>query len=226
MQVVLANRYPQHFHQLLLFNHTDLSSYKNSRSLKGNASHTNTHCMPDNTQHVHKSRTAVVRHIVSSSVLSFSNMELRTLSTSASLDTPAGVFACSLTVFRRALSCLETRNSKCSSSSWRERQKEHRVSRTPSIPGLKFTKCKTKSESLQFSSQVGSHPLECVKMALLLLRDQTRSENNGSQPTPRGHVDKGSEWCPVFKDTGSAPTDPGVVSLRLQVGDLLLSLHE
>ena len=63
-------------------------------------------------------------------------------------------------------------------------------------------------------------------MALLLLRDQTRSENNGSQPTPRGHVDKGSEWCPVFKDTGSAPTDLGVVSLRLQVGDLLLPLHE
>lgn len=78
MQFVPANRYT-HFHQPLLFIHKDPSSYMNSRSLKGNSSHTKTQCMPDNTQHVHKSRTAVARHTVSSSLLLFSNMEFKDL---------------------------------------------------------------------------------------------------------------------------------------------------
>ena len=78
MQFLPANLYT-HFHQPLLFIHKDPASYKNSRSLKGNASHTNTHCMPDNTQHVHKSRTAVARHTVLSSLFSFSNMEFKDL---------------------------------------------------------------------------------------------------------------------------------------------------
>ena len=51
--------------------------------------------------------------------------------------------------------------------------KRIRVSRTPSVPGLKFTKCKTKSESLQFSSEAGSRPSKWVKIALLFLTDQS-----------------------------------------------------
>lgn len=58
----------------------------------------------------------------SSRALWCSNKDFSALSTSTSLDTPAGDCACLFTtVIRRDRSCLETRHSRCSSSSWKER---------------------------------------------------------------------------------------------------------
>lgn len=61
----------------------------------------------------------------SSRALWCSNKDFRALRTSTSLETPDGDWACRLTtVIRSDRSCLDTRHSRCSSSSWRGTTKE------------------------------------------------------------------------------------------------------
>lgn len=67
----------------------------------------------------HSKKTCGGRRTFSSRALWCSNSDLSALRTSTSLETPEGDCACLLTtVIRSERSCLDTRHSRCSSSSW------------------------------------------------------------------------------------------------------------
>ena len=127
-----TNKNLKHFCQLILFNHIELSSYRRTLLRR----------IPEATKsklklHTHNARRAHSAQpkagpgaagTFSSRALWCWNKNFSAFSTSTSLDTPAGDCACLFTtVILRDGSCLETRYSKCSNSSWEKRPTQTQV---------------------------------------------------------------------------------------------------